>query len=89
MLRDLHELVLPDDFKNHPMKSLSTSCLGSTAAGVMVESTGLAIESCHKAEANNKSGNSRFDIFFTMSVTFQVKRGGRLKFCCGEEQAET
>lgn len=62
MLQDLHELVLPDVFKNHPMKSLSTSCLGSTAAGVMVGSTGLAIESCHKAEANNKSGNSRFDI---------------------------
>jgi hypothetical protein len=64
VLQDSHELVLPDVCKNHPMKSLSTLCLGSTAAGVMVGSTGLAIEGCHKAEANDKSENSRFDICY-------------------------
>ena len=48
--------------ESHPMKS-GSFCLGSRAAGVMVGSTGLAIESCHKAEVKEMSKDSCFNIF--------------------------
>jgi hypothetical protein len=64
VLKDLHGLMLTDVCENHPMKSFST-CLGNTAAGVMVGSTGLAIENRHKAEVNEMSRNNCFGICYS------------------------
>ena len=61
MIRNLQGLMLTDVRDNIPIKSASF-CLGNTAAAVMVGSTGLAIESRHKAEVKEMSRNSRFDI---------------------------
>jgi hypothetical protein len=56
--------MLTDVRDNKPIKSASF-CLGNTAAAVMVGSTGLAIENRHKAEVNEVSRNSCFDISYS------------------------